>query len=62
MQYKLLEMVLDSHFLLKITQVVTHTFWTFQQGFQAFSSPRRGAMSIETGVFKQPHPVGVLCL
>ncbi len=45
-----------------ITQVATNKFSTFQGVFTDFSPPRRGDMSIENGIFKQLHPVGVLCL
>ena len=58
------------HYLLILTQVATNGFWGFCLGISAYcstvfrtlSSPRRGAMSIENGIFKRPHPVGVLCL
>jgi hypothetical protein len=46
----------------KITQVATNKFYALKNPFQHVSSPQRGDMSIENGIFNLLHSVGVLCL
>ena len=45
-----------------VTQLATNEFYTFEEPFSAHSSPQKGDMSIENGVFNPSHSSGVLCV
>ena len=45
-----------------ITQLATNECYVFVESFSTRSSPQRGDMSIENGVFNPRHSSGVLCV